>query len=122
MSNRAFIPAVDRAETLAELVIIYSITTQQFITGCSETYTDQIRFKNNLRDYLISLRECVTSVLPLPEASQKLRRIADGRTEVREAERPQTAMPTCTQRTRKRLRRRWPNRGPKCRAWSSRAR
>lgn len=33
------------------------MTTQQFITGCAETYTDQIRFKNNLRDYLISLRE-----------------------------------------------------------------
>ncbi|CAH7689997.1 CRM1 C terminal-domain-containing protein [Phakopsora pachyrhizi] len=30
---------------------------QQFITGCSETYPDATRFKGNLRDFLIQLRE-----------------------------------------------------------------
>lgn len=36
---------------------VQPLIIQQFITGCSETYSDAARFKSNLRDFLISLRE-----------------------------------------------------------------
>ncbi|POV97689.1 hypothetical protein PSHT_14460 [Puccinia striiformis] len=36
---------------------VQPLIIQQFITGCCETYSDAARFKSNLRDFLISLRE-----------------------------------------------------------------
>ncbi|KAH9815389.1 CRM1 C terminal-domain-containing protein [Melampsora americana] len=59
-------PSMDNSRFLKEYTLnllsaafphVQPLIIQQFITGCSESYGDVARFKGNLRDFLISLRE-----------------------------------------------------------------
>ncbi|KAG0148913.1 hypothetical protein CROQUDRAFT_40680 [Cronartium quercuum f. sp. fusiforme G11] len=57
MTNSLFLKEYTLGLLSSAFPHVQPLIIQQFITGCSESYADVTRFKSNLRDFLISLRE-----------------------------------------------------------------